>query len=341
MTSSIRGRRPRPPAMTDVARLAGVSHQTVSRVLHNDPSVRPDTRDRVVSAIERLGYRPNSAARMLKTGRSEVLGVISFDTTLYGPASTLFEIEQAAREAGYFVSIASLPGLEVDAVRDAVDRLVAQSVAGIMIVAPLVSAAEAIIALPSYLPVVVVQGGPESGVPEVIVDHESGARQATEHLLRLGHRTVWHVSGPEGWIETSQRVAGWRKALDAAGAKVPEVLAGDWSSRSGYLAGRRLAQLRSVSAVFVANDHMSLGVLRALQEGGRRVPEDVSIVGFDDIPEAAYITPPLTTIRQDFAEVGRRSLRLMLAQLASGARIESKVVVPAQIVVRQSTGPVN
>jgi DNA-binding LacI/PurR family transcriptional regulator len=333
-----RGQRQRPPAMTDVARLAGVSHQTVSRVLNDHPSVRPDTRARVRSAIDRLGYRPNSAARILVTGRSQILGVISFDTTLYGPASTIYGIEQAARDAGYFVSIASLPALDVESVRDAVDRLIAQSVAGIMVVAPLVSAAEAVTVLPAHLPVVLVQGGPDSGGgPEVIVDHESGARQAVEHLLKLGHKTVWHVSGPEGWIESRLRLAGWQAALDAAGAKVPAVLPGDWSARAGYLAGRRLAKLRSVTAVFVANDQMSLGVLRALHESGRRVPEDVSVVGFDDIPEAAYLTPPLTTIRQDFAEVGRRSLNLMLAQLASGDRMDSKVVVPAQIVVRQST----
>src|SRR5882757_2107943 len=149
----------RPPAMMDVAQLAGVSHQTVSRVLNDHPSVRPETRDRVVSAIDELGYRPNEAARILVTGRSQVLGVISFDTTLYGPASTIYGIEQAAREAGYFVSIASLPALDMESVRDAVHRLIAQSVAGIMIVAPLVSAAEAITVLPEHLPVVLVQGG--------------------------------------------------------------------------------------------------------------------------------------------------------------------------------------
>jgi DNA-binding LacI/PurR family transcriptional regulator len=325
--------------MTDVAQLAGVSHQTVSRVLNDHPSVRPDTRDRVMSAIDQLGYRPNSAARILVTGRSEVLGVISFDTTLYGPASTVYGIERAAREAGYFVSIASLPALDVESVREAADRLIAQSVAGIMIVAPLMSAAEAITTLPSNLPVVLVQGGPETGAPEVIVDHESGARQAVEHLLGLGHPTVWHVTGPDGWIESKARLSGWRAALAAAGAKVPGPLPGDWSARSGYLAGRRLARLRSVTAVFAANDQMSLGILRAMHEAGRRVPEDVSIVGFDDIPEAAYLTPPLTTIRQDFAEVGRRSLNLMLSQLASGTRMDARLVVPAQIVIRRSTMP--
>jgi len=327
----------RPPAMTDVAELAGVSHQTVSRVLNDHPNVRPDTRDRVMSAIDRLGYRPNSAARVLVTGRSRALGVVSFDTTLYGPASTVFGIEQAARGAGYFVSIASLAALDVESVRDAVDRLIAQSVAGLMIVAPLMSAAEAIAVVPPHLPVVLVQGGPESGAPEVIVDHESGARQAVEHLLSLGHRTVWHIGGPEGWIESRTRLAGWQSALDAAGARAPAVLPGDWSARSGYLAGRRLARMRGVTAVFAANDQMSLGLLRALHEAGRRVPEDVSVVGFDDIPEAAYLTPPLTTIRQDFGEVGRRSLDLMLAQLATGNRMDSKLLVPAQIVVREST----
>jgi DNA-binding LacI/PurR family transcriptional regulator len=323
--------------MTDVAQLAGVSHQTVSRVLNDHPNVRPATRERVMSAIDSLGYRPNSAAKILVTGRSQALGVVSFDTTLYGPASTVFGLEQAARAAGYFVSIASLAGQDVDSVREAVDRLIAQSVAGIMIVAPLMSAEEAIAVVPASLPVVLVQGGPESGAPEVIVDHEEGARQAVEHLLALGHRTVWHIGGPEGWIESRTRKAGWHAALSFAGAHKPTVLPGDWSARSGYSAGQRLAAEPDVTAVFAANDQMSLGLLRALNEAGRRVPDDISVVGFDDIPEAAYLSPPLTTIRQDFTEVGRRSLDLILAQLDTGSRIDTKLLVPTEIVIRHST----
>jgi DNA-binding LacI/PurR family transcriptional regulator len=329
----------RPPAMTDVARLAGVSHQTVSRVLNDHPSVRPGTRDRVLSAIDELGYRRNTAARTLVTGRSQTLGLITFDTTLYGPASTVYGIEQAARQAGYFVSIASLPALDRASVQAAVDRLVAQSVDGIMIVAPLVSAAAAVATLPRHLPVVSVQGGPDGHVAQVVVDHESGARQATRHLIGLGHRTVWHIAGPSGWIESRQRLAGWRDALREAGLRPRSPLVGDWSARSGYELGTRLVRARGLTAVFVANDQMALGLLRALHEAGRRVPDDVSVVGFDDIPEAAYLNPPLTTVPQDFAEVGRHSFALLRDQLAGNPSAGARVIVPAQLVVRASTAP--
>ena len=341
----------RPPAMTDVARLAGVSHQTVSRVLNDHPSVRPDTRDRVLSAIEELGYRRNTAARTLVTGRSETLGLVSFDTTLYGPASTVYGIEQAAREAGYFISIASLAALDRTSVRDAVDRLIAQLVDGIMIVAPLASVAAAISTLPRHLPVVSVQGGPEEDIAQVVVDHESGARQATEHLLELGHTQIWHVAGPSGWIESRQRLTGWRDTLREAGIRPQPPLIGEWTARSGYEIGMRVAKIRKMTAVFVANDQMAMGLIRAMNESGRRVPDDVSVVGFDDVPEAEFLSPPLTTVRQDFAEVGRRSFALLRQQLdrgpawmGDGVRLPrprgAKVVVPAQLIVRASTaGP--
>ena len=327
----------RRPAMTDVARLAGVSHQTVSRVINEFGLVRPATRERVNAAIKTLGYRGNSAARTLATGRSQTVGVICFDTTLYGPASTLQSIEAAATEAGYFVSIATIHWLDKASIHGAADRLIAQSVEGIMVVAPFNSAADAIRALPDTLPAVLLHGGPRRGIPVVAIDHEAGARLATEHLLALDHPTVWHVSGPRDWAESRLRRNGWRAALEAAGAPTPEVIAGDWSAQAGYAAGTQLAAKADVSAIFLANDQMALGCLRAMQEAGRRVPADVSIVGFDDIPEAAYLTPPLTTVRQDFAEVGRLSVSLLLRQIAEEQRSAAKLVVQPDLVVRQST----
>jgi DNA-binding LacI/PurR family transcriptional regulator len=323
----------RPPVMTDVARLAQVSHQTVSRVLNQAQGVRPATRDRVLTAIETLGYRRNSAARALVTGRSLTIGIVSYNATLYGPASTIDSIEKAARDAGYFVSIAAIHDLGQRSLGQAVDRLLAQAVDGVMVVAPFP------LSLPDNIPAVMLHGGPGAGMPFVSVDQELGARLATEHLLALGHRTVWHVAGHDKWTEAQRRMTGWRAALADAGAEVPEPLAGDWSARSGYEAGLRLAEKRGATAIFVANDHMALGLLRAMHETGHRVPDDVCVVGFDDIPEAGFLTPSLSSVRQDFTEVGRRSVALMLAQIDQGSREPARLSVEPVLVVRQSSSP--
>jgi DNA-binding LacI/PurR family transcriptional regulator len=331
---------PRPANMGDVARLAGVSHQTVSRVINQSSSVSPATRDRVLDAMRQLDYRPNSAAKSLVTGRSSTLGVVSFDPTLFGPASTLAAIERAARSVRYAVSVASLKSIDRESVVDAIERLRDQSVAGIVVIAPTEVTFDALAAVPPHTPLVAVEGDPHRDFRVVAVDQAHGARMATEHLLELGHRTVWHVRGPETWLEAEGRVQGWREALRAAGVAPPEPpLAGDWSPASGYEAGLALAERPEVSAVFVANDQMAVGLLRAMHERGRKVPEDVSVVGFDDIPEAAYLTPPLTTVRQPFDEVGRRSLRLLLEQVDAGERIQRREIVGPLLVRRRSAAP--
>ena len=325
--------------MADVAKLAGVSHQTVSRVINDSGSVRGETLDRVLAAMRMLDYRPNPVARALATGKSNILGVLSFDTTLYGPSATLFGIERAAHEAGYFVSIVSLLSLERSAVLEGIERLRAQGVEGILVIAPETVAAHTVSQMPDDVPVVAVKAGPEEGVPVVTVDQFAGAALATQHLLDLGHSTVWHIAGPTGWLEAQQRVAGWRSTLEAAGAPVPPVLVGDWGSRAGYELGQRLAADPEVTAVFAGNDPMALGLLRALHETGRDLPGSVSVVGFDDCPEAAYYIPPLTTIRQDFMEVGSRALNLILEEIQSGSRSSSRPPVAPELIVRESTGP--
>jgi DNA-binding LacI/PurR family transcriptional regulator len=324
--------------MSDVGRLAGVSHQTVSRVINGNRHVRPETRRRVVAAMSELGYRPNLAARTLATGRSNMLGVVSFDTTLYGPASMLFGIERAAHEAGYFIIVASMKALDRPSLADAVERLRLQGVDGILVIAPVEVAAEALRYAPEDIPLVAVAGGPAGAIPVVDVDQFSGAAQATGHLLDLGHSTVSHIAGPPGFLEAARRLEGWRQTLQTAGIEPPAPLTGDWSSRSGYELGSRLAADGGVTAVFVANDQMALGVLRAMHEQGRRIPADVSVIGFDDIPEAAYLLPPLTTIRQDFNELGNRALRLMLQTIEAGdGQLRGSSVEP-ELIVRASTG---
>jgi DNA-binding LacI/PurR family transcriptional regulator len=328
--------RHRPAVISDVARLAGVSRQTVSRVINDSTHVRPETRERVTTAMRTLGYRPNSAARALVTGRSQTLGVVSFDTTLYGPASTLFGIERAAHEAGCFIIVASLRALDRISVEQAVARLARHGVDGILLIAPYGEAAEASFHTPMPVPVVAVEAGPD-GAPTVSIDQFAGAVMATQHLLDLGHETVWHIAGPTGWHEAHQRLSGWRSALEAAGAQPPHVLVGDWSARAGYDLGRRLSVDSDVTAIFVANDQMALGVLRAMHEAGRRIPEEISVVGFDDVPEAPYFTPPLTTIRQDFNEMGSRGLRLLLRMLDSDEAGAVGPPIRPQLVVRGST----
>jgi DNA-binding LacI/PurR family transcriptional regulator len=330
--------RRRTAVMADVARLAGVSHQTVSRVINDSAHVRPETRGRVLAAMRTLDYRPNPAARALVTGRSRTLGVVSFDTTLYGPASTLFAIEQAAHAAGYFITIVSLLAMDRASVLGAVDRLRVQGVDGILVITPQEGAAAAVANLPAAVPVVAVEAGRPGSVPVVAVDQFAGAVSATQLLLDLGHRTVCHIAGPRDFLEAQQRVEGWRATLDAAGAQAPPLLTGDWSPRSGYEVGRRLAEDPEVTAVFVANDQMALGVLRALHERGRSIPGEISIVGFDDIPEAQYFTPPLTTVRQDFGEMGRSSLRLLLDLMQSG-QPPSRLTIAPELIVRRSTAP--
>ena len=331
------GRR-RAAVITDVAKLAGVSHQTVSRVLNGSPQVRPATRERVLVAMQELDYHPNSAARTLATGRSRTLGVVSFDTTLYGPASTLYAIERAAHDAGYFITIMSLEALDRASVLSAVERLRMQGVDGILVIAPLEGSGDALVELPLDAPVVAVEAGPADALPVVAVDQVAGAALATRHLLELGHPTVVHIAGRPDFLEAAQRIDGWRATLEAAGAEVPPVLVGDWSARSGYDLGRRLVREGGLSAIFVANDQMALGVLRALHEAGLEIPRQVSVVGFDDIPEAQYYTPPLTTIRQDFSEIGRRSLGLLLEMMESGGEPrESPALVVPELVLRSST----
>jgi DNA-binding LacI/PurR family transcriptional regulator len=331
------------PVMADVARRAGVSKQTVSRVLNDHPSVRPETRQAVLDTMRALGYRPSRSARSLASGRTRLLGVISFDAARYGPASVLTAINTAAQDAGYLVSSIALATADRDTVARAVDRLSAEGADGVIAIAPQRHVAAALAEARLETPMVMLDNDLGGGIPMVTADSRDGARAATEHLLGLGHATVHHIAGPAGWTAADVRAAGWRATLAAAGATVPEPLAGDWSADSGYALGRRLARDPGVTAVFASNDQMALGLLRALHEAGRRVPEDVSVAGYDDIPEAAHLLPPLTTVRTDFGEIGRRALRLLLDLLdradggtGRGPRTES--VVPVRLVVRRSTG---
>lgn len=337
-------RESRPPGMLDVARAAGVSHQTVSRVLNNQPNVRAETRDRVLAAIADLGYRRNSAARALVTRRSGTIGVLSHSSTLYGPVLTLNSVEQAVREAGMFVSLASLRNADDAILSGALDHFLEQGVEGLIVIAPVPAVVQAAAALASRLPIVLVTAGEQvspdlalaSDLQSVGVDQVAGARAATEHLLDQGHRQVVHVSGPREWFDAAARVAGWSSALTAAGVPVPEPMEGDWSAESGAAAASALMAGDLPTAVFAGNDLMALGLIKAFTDAGVRVPEDVSVVGFDDSDGSAHFRPALTTLRQDFGELGRQCVDRMLGLLGGGAGAGATLIQP-RLVVREST----
>lgn len=325
--------------MTDVARLAGVSHQTVSRVLNGHPNVREQTRLRVRAAIAQLGYRPNKAARALVTGKSQLIGVIAQNSSLYGPSSLLGAFESAAAEAGFSVSLRRVKVLDRESIASAVEHHRDGRVAGIVAIAPIASANEALAEVPAGVPLVTVDGDPARATHLVTVDQAAGAFDATQLMLEAGHSTVWHVSGPPDWFDSAGRIRGWERALGTAGAEVPPPLTADWSAASGYQAGLMLARMPEVTAIFAANDHLALGILRAMYERGRRVPDEVSVVGFDDVPEAAYFIPPLTTVRPDFDAVARETLSLLLAQVSDDEVEETRRTIAPTLVLRGSVCP--
>jgi DNA-binding LacI/PurR family transcriptional regulator len=327
----------RSPSMADVARHAGVSHQTVSRVLNDSPLVKADTRTRVLAAIEQLGYRRNLAARMLATNRSGRIGMVSAHLVLYGPTMISAAVQEAGHDAGYEVALVGLPEFSRELLDDAVDRLLDQAVEALVVAVAHRDALAATRALDLRIPVVVAQGVSTGQPMAAGIDQVGGARAATEHLLDLGHRGIVHVTGPMDWVEAEQRRDGWRAAHADKGLMPGPELAGDWSAQSGYDAGLRIADDPNVTGVFVANDGMALGLLKALHERGRRVPEDISVVGFDDAPEAAFYWPALTTVKQDFAMLGRGAVELTLRAL-DGEEDPVLPLVEPSLVVRASTG---
>lgn len=326
----------RPVRIAEVAELAGVSAMTVSRVVNGSAGVSATSRERVERAVAQLGYRANTAARSLATGRSGGIGVLSVEAPQYGPASTLLGIDAAAQALGASLTFVTARGSDPAGVRTAIARLASTNVDGLIALAPVRPIVEQLRELRPDRPFVLVSGDESTAAATARVDQAAGTRLLVRHLLELGHATVHHVRGPRGWLEADARDRAWRAELRRGGSVVPRPLAGDWTARSGYEVGRQLAEDDDVTAVFAANDQMALGVLRAMAQAGRRVPDDVSVVGFDDTPEAAFYSPPLTTVRQDFGEVGRRCVE-MLHDMVRGASTGGHVVIQPELVVRDST----
>ncbi|WP_078884011.1 LacI family DNA-binding transcriptional regulator [Streptomyces sp. NRRL S-340] len=325
--------------MADVARLAGVSSQTVSRVSNGYPGVNEKTRRQVTAAMEQLGYRPNSAARALKRGEFRTIGVITFSLATTGNVRTLEAIATSAAQEGYAVTLLPVALPTQDAVQGAFSRLQELAVDAVIVIMEVHLLDAATVTLPPHVQVVVVDSDAGDRYTVVDTDQAGGSRAAVRHLLGLGHDTVWHLGGPEGSFAAQRRADAWRAALEEAGRTPPPLVRGDWSAESGYRAGLELAARDDCTAVFAANDQMALGLLRALHERGRRVPGEVSVIGFDDIPESASFLPPLSTVHQDFGEVGRLCVQAVLHKMRHAGAGPGTTLVPTRLVTRASTAP--
>ncbi|MBT2420764.1 LacI family DNA-binding transcriptional regulator [Streptomyces sp. ISL-22] len=328
------------PRSADVARLAGVSRKTVSRVLNNEPYVSEEARTKVLAAAEELGYRLNQAARTLASGRTGSIGVVALGTAGYGTASLLVHIERAVRDAGYALRVVNTPDGDPTGIAGAVESLLEQGVDGVIVSEPIV---EGDVSVRVDVPVLFLGAPPAFTATRTVtmgVGAHELARAATEHLLDLGHATVHHLAGPRRWYATKDRIEGWRAALAARGAHEPPLLNGDWSAASGYAAGRELASDSSVTAVFAAGDEMAIGLIHALREAGRRVPEEISVVGFDGNPVFAYVSPPLTTVRQPFDAAARQGVGLLVHAIEKpDMELPPAGDPPVELVVRGSTAP--
>jgi DNA-binding LacI/PurR family transcriptional regulator len=324
--------------MADVAKLAGVSVPTVSRVLNGSAVVRPDKHERVLAAIAELNFRPSATARALSLRQTRNIALLAGNTSHYGYAQTIRGVEEAGRAAGYTVSITVAETTDDAEVDRAVELVLGQSVAGIVLLKfdpPGVALRERI---PADVPLVVVGGAPGTeDSPQAVLDEYGAARELVGHLLGLGHETVHHVRIPPSRDEDG-RTTGWRQALVDAGAPVPPLWDADWSAATGRAIGRRLAEQPDVTAVFAGNDEIAMGVVRGLTDAGRRVPDDVSVVGFDDHPLAELWSPSLTTVAQDFAALGRRAFELLLA-LLSDEDVPAFSADRPVVVLRDSTAP--
>ncbi|MDN4476695.1 LacI family DNA-binding transcriptional regulator [Demequina sp. SYSU T00192] len=324
----------------DVARLAGVSHQTVSRVLNGMPNVRPATKERVEKAIAQLHYSPSPAARALVTRRTRTIGLLTPTVTDHGPVAIAMHVNIAAREARYSVDAVSAPEDDPAVVRASIEGLLRQRVDAIVVVVAQAAALEVVRGLDLGIPVVAAASTPHRDPRIVSIDQYRGARAAVRHLAELGHTRILHVAGPPDAPDAAERERGWRDELASRRLEVVEPLVGDWSAASGYRLGIEL-DVDAGEAIFVANDQMSIGLLSALRGRGLGVPEHVSVVGFDDIPEAGYLYPPLTTMRQDFEALGRLVMHKVLVALEEHAADTADTPIPTQLVERASTRAVD
>ncbi|MCL4876349.1 MAG: LacI family DNA-binding transcriptional regulator [Anaerolineae bacterium] len=326
----------------DVALAAGVSSQTVSRVINNHPYVSEEIRKRVLDAIRQLDYRPNRAARILAIQRSFMLGIITYGIHHYGPVQMMYNVEQTARARGYSVTFQTIPELSIQEIRPAIENFRDHIVDGIVLIAPVAGADyEDLVQLCNGTPLVIIDAELGKPIPSVVIDQREGSRLVTQHLIDLGHQQLCEIHGPLNWFGAMARHESWRVTLLAAGLEPGPCVGGDWTARSGYEAAYTLLnQGAKFTGLVVGNDQMALGAIHALNEYGLRVPDDISVVGFDDVPESAYWAPPLTTIRQNFAALGEQSVEYLVARIENPQTPLHQRLLYPQLIERRSTRPI-
>ncbi len=326
------------PTLRDVARLAGVSHQTVSRVINGSEDVLPETRANVEAAIKQLGYRPNAIARSMARGQTHTLACISPNLTDYTFASVIEGAETEARQHDYFLLSSS--ATDPDAFHALVDELVGhRRVDGLIVINPYSD--DRFQHIPEKFPVVFVGAqSHEQKISSVCLDDEKVAYEATRHLISLGHTDIALVTGPMEEDCSLDRTEGYRRALQEAGIPFDnaKIIEGDWSATSGQDALLSFVeQGRVPTAVFAQNDRMAMGVLRAARDVNIKVPTQLAVIGVDDMPLSSYFDPPLTTMRQDMPRIGQEATRMLLDIIQKKNTGQREVKLPAELVVRQST----
>jgi LacI family transcriptional regulator len=336
------------PTIKQVAKVAGVSTQTVSRVINDRPDVAPETRERILMTIDELGYQPSALARSLIQQRSYTLGVVTAGLMYIGPSRTLNGITSAAEEAGYSLLLNELPRFDTDDVAPIFQALLSRHVDGIIWAVPEVGENRNWVdqqSLDSRVPIVYLAMKPKENVSDVSVDNYLGGRMAISHLLEQGYKHIGHITGPLDWWEARQRMSAWKDALRESGfeARDDHWAEGNWSSASGVQAIERLfEQYTNMDSIFVANDQMALGVIQAACQKGLRIPEDLGVVGFDDIPESAFFCPPLTTVQQDQHAMGKVAVEETIKMIEAGWQglepIKPKsIMLTPTLIVRQSS----
>lgn len=326
----------------DVAEQSGVSYQTVSRVINNHPRVAEETRKRVWKIIRELNYHPNRAARSLVTNRSDTIAILSFGTSFYGPGQMLANITQFARKNGYRVSPNSVQQLGQEEISAALADLHEHLIDGLIMIAPIVSDfTHQLKDLVGTIPFIQIDMKPQPGVASVSIEQVYGARLAVEHLIDLGHRRIAEISGPLHWYDAIMRHQSWVGSMAQNGLPHHMSVEGHWTAQSGYEAVNTLLDNGAeFTGLVVANDQMALGAMAALNERGLRIPDDVSVVGFDDIPESAYFLPALTTVHQDFEALGEQSVEYLVSLIKNPATPVHQRVLYPELIIRNSTAPV-
>jgi DNA-binding LacI/PurR family transcriptional regulator len=326
------------PNIRQVAVIAGVSHMTVSRVLNDHPNIKPDTRRRVLEVIEELNYRPNLVARALATQRSRRIGVIVESPGAFGPTGTLNAIELAARGADYSVAQIALHEGDGLSPQEAIETLMTQGVDALCVIAPRSSSVAALRRVVIDVPMLVVKADADPTFLTVSIDQHAGTTLLVDHLVTLGHRDILHISGPLDWLDARARERAFHSRAKLLGVRERPIVVGDWTADFAYDFAMGLNRLPDYTAVFAANDDMAIGLIHGLHDKGFSVPNDLSVVGFDDIPLARHVLPPLTTIRQDFHALGVAVVEMLRAAMEE-REIPALTRIPTEVVTRASTAP--